>query len=39
MTDPLAKLPIDKSMITDSEFKNEPNTERANYPVVFNRTN
>jgi hypothetical protein len=37
MTDALAKLLIEKGIITDAEFKAQLSTERANYLAVLKR--
>jgi hypothetical protein len=37
MTDALAKLLIQKGVITDEEFKAQLSTERANYLAVLKR--
>lgn len=37
MTDALAKLLIEKGVITDEEFKAKLSTERANYLAVLKR--
>jgi hypothetical protein len=37
MTDALAKLLIAKGIITEDEFKSQPNTDRANYVAILKR--